>query len=368
MKKLLACIAGMAMLGSMLAGCGGTASSASASAKASSAPAASASASASASAAKSGQTASSGAAVTLKIGTTAPPTTLVSQSAAMFGEKLAALSNGKMGVDLCTSGTLGTTAQHYAQLGQGDLDLFVTAFDTETVMKDSKDFSIFVVPYAFNDCAHLRKFLTTDKFNEMLQKVEKANGVKYVGLTGDMLPRCLSTTNTPVKTPADLKNLKIRTPESTAIVKVWSAWGASPIQTPGSEIYSSLESGLIDGQDNDVVGSTSTPLYEVQKYYMEINYIQQANVMWMSQKTWDKLTEEQRTWVQKAIAETDSQFSKDLFGAKYDDAKKLMQDSGVTFVDVDVDAFKASAADVVKKLDGSLFTAGLYDYVRGLAS
>lgn len=314
----------------------------------------------------SSQTDTAGDTVTLKIGTTAPPTTLVSQSAAMFGEKLAEISDGAMDIDLVSSGALGTTAQHYAQLGTGDLDIFVTAFDTETVMKDSQDFSIFVVPYAFDDCAHLRKFLETDRYAEMLEKVETANGVKYLGLVGDMLPRGLSTTNTPVKEPADLKNLKIRTPESTAIVEVWAAWGASPIQTPGSEIYSSLESGLIDGQDNDVVGCTSTPLYEVQSYYMEINYIQQANVMWMSQKTWDTLTDEQRGWVEQAIAETDAEFSTDLFDVQYEDAKKLMEENGVTFVDVDMDAFKAAAAEVVEQLDGDLFSEGLYDYIREL--
>ena len=113
----------------------------------------------------------------LKIGTTAPPTTLVSQSAAMFGEKLKELSGGQMSIELCTSGTLGTTAQHYSQLEQGVLDMFVTAFDTETAMKDSKDFSVFVVPYAFDDNAHLRRFLETDRWNEMLSKVEKANRV-----------------------------------------------------------------------------------------------------------------------------------------------------------------------------------------------
>ena len=304
--------------------------------------------------------------LTLKIGTTAPPTTLVSQSAVQFGEKLADISGGAMDIDLVSSGALGTTAQHYAQLGTGDLDIFVTAFDTATVMKDSQDFSIFVVPYAFDDCALLRKFLETDRYAEMREKAETANGVKYLGLVGDLLPRGLSTTNTPVTVPADLENLKIRTPESTAIVEVWAAWGASPIQTPGSEIYSSLESGLVDGQDNDVVGCTSTPLYEVQSYYMEINYIQQANVMWMSQKTWDSLTEEQRAWVEQAISETDAEFSTDLFDVQYDASKKLMEENGVTFIEVDMDAFKAATADVVEKFDGDLFSEGLYEYIRSL--
>ena len=302
----------------------------------------------------------------LKIGTTAPPTTLVSQSAAMFGEKLKELSGGQMSIELCTSGTLGTTAQHYSQLEQGVLDMFVTAFDTETAMKDSKDFSVFVVPYAFDDNAHLRRFLETDRWNEMLSKVEKANRVKFMGLLGDLLPRGLSTTNKPVYTPADLKGLKIRTPESTAVVRVWSAWGASPIQTPGSEIYSSLESGLIDGQDNDVVGCTSTPLYEVQKYYMEINYIQQANVVWMSQNTWNKLTAEQREWVTEAIRQVDEAFSVDLFDKQYAEAKTFMQDYGVEFIDVDIEAFREATEKAVESFDGQLFSEGLYDYIRGI--
>ena len=301
----------------------------------------------------------------LKCGTTAPPQVQVSQSAALFGEKLAQVSGGKMTLDLMTSGTLGTTAQHYSQLEQGDLDLFVTAFDTETAMKDSQDFSVFVVPYAFDDTDHLKRFLATDTFKAMLDKVEKANGVKYIGLVGTLLPRALSTTNTPVRTPDDLKGLKIRTPESTAVVKVWQAWGASPIQTPGSQIYSSLESGLCDGQDNDVYGSTSTPLYEVQKYYMEINYIQQANVMWMSQKTWNKLTDQQKAWVEEAMRLADSEFTTELDALRLQ-AIDIMKANGVTFIEPDLDAFKAATAEVVKVFDGVLFTKGLYDYIRSI--
>ena len=301
----------------------------------------------------------------LKCGTTAPPQVQVSQSAALFGEKLKEVSGGKMTLDLMTSGTLGTTAQHYSQLEQGDLDLFVTAFDTETAMKDSQDFSVFVVPYAFDDTDHLKRFLATDTFKAMLDKVEKANRVKYIGLVGTLLPRALSTTNTPVRTPDDLKGLKIRTPESTAVVKVWQAWGASPIQTPGSQIYSSLESGLCDGQDNDVYGSTSTPLYEVQKYYMEINYIQQANVMWMSQKTWDKLTDQQKAWVEEAMKLADSEFTTELDALRLQ-AIDIMKANGVTFIEPDLDAFKAATAEVVKEFDGVLFTKGLYDYIRSI--
>lgn len=301
----------------------------------------------------------------LKVGTTAPPVVQVSKSAALFGEKLSEVSGGKMSIDLCTSGTLGTTAQHYSQLEQGDLDMFVTAFDTETAMKDSKDFSVFVVPYAFDDTDHLRAFLETDVFKDMLNKVEKANSVKYMGLVGTLLPRALSTTKKPIVNPSDLKGLKIRTPESTAVVKVWQAWGASPIQTPGSEIYSSLESGLCDGQDNDVYGSTSTPLYEVQSYYMEINYIQQANVMWMSQKTWDKLNDQQKAWVTEAMKLADKEFSTDL-SALYDEAKVIMTNNNVQFIEPDLDAFRAATAEVVKQFDGQLFSAGLYDYIRNM--
>ncbi len=301
----------------------------------------------------------------LVCGTTAPPVVQVSQSAALFGEKLAEVSGGKMTLDLRTSGTMGTTAQHYSLLGQGDLDLFITAFDTETAMKDSKDFSVFVVPYAFDDTDHLKRFLQTDVFKEMLDKVEKANGVKYMGLVGTLLPRALSTTNTPVTTPSDLKGLKIRTPESTAVVKVWQAWGASPIQTPGSQIYSSLESGLCDGQDNDVYGSTSTPLYEVQKYYMEINYIQQANVMWMSAKTWEKLSDQQKAWVEEAMRLADAEFTTELDALRLE-AIEIMKKNGVTFIEPDLDAFKAATAEVVKQLDGDLFSTGLYDYIRSI--
>lgn len=305
--------------------------------------------------------------IVLKVGTTAPPTTLVSQSAQAFGDVLEDVSGGKMHIELVASGALGTTAQHYSQLEQGTLDVFVTAFDTATVMKNAKDFAIFVVPYAFDDIGHLRKFLESDSFVNMLQAVEDSNGVKFMGPVGNMLPRCLSTTKVPVSNPEDLKNLKIRTPEAPTVTKVWSAWGANPIQTPGSEIYSSLESGIADGQDNDVVGTTSTPLYEVQKYYTELNYIQQCNIMWMSKKTWDSLSSQQQEWVEEAMKTADENFSTDLFDVQYDAAKKLMEENGMTFVEFDEDAFRKIAEETARSFDGTEFREGLYEEVRALA-
>ena len=125
------------------------------------------------------------------------------------------------------------------------------------MLKEGTDFSVCVVPLLFEDLDHYHKFLESDILKEMVAKVEAANGLKYMGPISDQAPRSLTTTNTPVKVPADLKNMKIRTPESPAITKMLTAWGANPMVVSGGELFQALQTGMVDGQDNDCLLYTS---------------------------------------------------------------------------------------------------------------
>ncbi|MDD4295711.1 MAG: TRAP transporter substrate-binding protein [Ruminiclostridium sp.] len=301
----------------------------------------------------------------LKIATTAPLTTHQYLNSVRFSEILKEVSGEKMTADVIGGGALGSSAQHYSQLKEGTLDMFPTGFDTATVLKGAEDFFVTTVPYVFDDLEHYRRFVDSDILKEILDKVEEPNGVKFVGLLGDMAPRQL-TINKPVKTPADLKNVKMRTPESPAITAIWTAWGANPMQVPASEVYTALETKLCDGQDNDVIYSYNSSYYEVQKYDSELDYMQQALVVFLSQKTWDKMNDQQREWYMTALNMADKECSANL-QKEYEETKQKAIDQGCVFVEFDKESFKIAAKEVAQKLDGTLFSKGLYDRIRDLA-
>jgi len=187
-----------------------------------------------------------------------------------------------------------------------------------------------------------------------------------MGSLSRQMPRGLSTSNTPVHSVEDVKNLKIRTPEATAMTTIWSAWGANPTVISGGELYSALQSGLADGQDNDVINTSTSAMYEVQKYYMETNYIYQNLFLWASAKNMEALTDEQRGQIEEALAKTYEEMSAQL-DAMYAQEKQNMIDNGVEFVEVDLDSFRKATDAAIGQFDDKLYTKGLYEEIKALA-
>lgn len=304
--------------------------------------------------------------VTLKLGSTSPVGTFHEVIATTFADTLQEISGGVMNVEVNMGGVLGNTLSHYSQLEQGDLDFFMAALDTSSGLKEGGDMAVVLVPFLFDDEEHYNKFLGSDILMNMVGKIENENGLKFLGSLSRQLPRGLSTTDTPVYSVADVKNLKIRTPEATAMTTIWTAWGANPTIISGGELYSALQSGLADGQDNDVINTSTSAYYEIQKYYMELNYIYQNLFLWASAKNYEALTKEQQGWVEEAISQTYAKLDEQL-NTMYEEEKQRMTENGVEFIDTDLDSFRKATEDAAVEFEGSLYTAGLYEQIKALA-
>lgn len=306
-------------------------------------------------------------ALTLKIGITAPTGSFQFDVLTTLDENLQEVSGDSMKLEIAAGGVLGNTASHYSQMAQGTLDLFCTGFDTASALKNGTDFQVVMVPFLFDDLDHYKKFLGSEVLTEMLDSVEEVNGLKFAGVVSDQAPRALTTTNTPVRTVADVKNLKIRCPESPSIVGVWTALGANPMIVSGGELFSALQSGQVDGQDNDLINSYTSSFSEVQKYFMPLDYIYSDLIIWMSQKTYDKLSEEQRGFYEEAVEKTYEQMSDKVWNELYADCEQAFQDEGVTIVEVDKTGFLEVASKYAEEQDGTMWKEGLYQKIRDLA-
>ena len=134
----------------------------------------------------------------------------------------------------------------------------------------------------------------------------------------------------------------------------------------GGELYSALQSGLADGQDNDVINTSTSAYYEIQDYYMELDYIYQNLFLWASAKNLAAMTDQQQAWVVEAVDKTYEKLDK-LVNDMYKEEKQKMMDNGVEFIDADLDSFRSATAEAVGEFEGSLYSAGLYDQIRALA-
>ena len=307
--------------------------------------------------------------IVLKLGTPAPAGSMNYNNAVLMKEKLEELSGGTMTLDIVPGAALGNVPQHFSQISQGTLDFFVVGSDASIAFKGGEDFFILGLPFLFRNEDHFNAFLKSDVLAEMSKTLEDASGIKLMGRFGARNPRGLSTTKTPVYKPSDLKGLIIRIPENAMLTKVWSAYGASTAQSSGAEIFSGLQSGMFDGQENGVDTVVDMGLTSIQKYYMELNQAFQSLFLWMSSKTWNKLTAQQQEWVAAAIAYADETATAAFETETLPNYIKAIKDAGMTYInnsELDVQAFIDATKSLIPELEGNYFSVGLYDKIQAI--
>lgn len=150
-------------------------------------------------------------------------------------------------------------------------------------------------------------------------------------------------------------------------VRVWEATGASPVQVPGSELYSALDTGIADAQENDLPSGASLAIYEVAPYFTEMDYIRQAQFLYMSEITWDKMSAQEKEWFMEA-AQAAIKAGDERYATMYQESVDKIVAAGGTIVECDYDEWKEFFTNIVKEqFDGVLFPKGLYDEIQAMA-
>ena len=160
-----------------------------------------------------------------------------------------------------------------------------------------------------------------------------------------------TTSNKPIESVADFKGLKIRTQSNEVHQAIFNTLGASATVISFSELYTAMEQGTVDAEENPYVNIYSNAYYEVQKYLVETNHVFQFASLLVSQSKYDSLTDEQKAWVDEAAAyaadvewkatETDNET-----------AKQACIDAGMTFVELDHDELRNAVQGVYDKYQG----------------
>ena len=294
-----------------------------------------------------------------------------------FMEKLEEISGGKLTAEVSWGGALGTTTQLFSQVRQGTIDMTMCGLDVLGSLKDAEDTNVFSVPYLFDDYDHIHRYINSDAFQKLAQKIEASNGLKIIADMGPGDPRNLNTVK-PVKSVDDVKNLKIRVAESPASIEMWKAWGANPVVISASEIYSALENGLCDGWENSITAFYKLKTVEPAHYISKIDYQQQGVVVLMGTTTYNSLSDQEKAWINEAFEyayqhNMDETYGTGAYtkGAQDVQIENMLADpnfKGVFVEDVDVESFRQKSLEVVKQFEGTLFAAGLVDDIRALST
>jgi len=216
-----------------------------------------------------------------------------------FAEIVEKESGGTIKGEVFADGLLGGDRQVLEALQMGTVQ--GTAVSTGVVAAFAPRFDAFDLPYLFKDKQTAYKVFDGPVGDEVLQDLPKA---KLIGLGyWENGFRHVTNNKREIKTVEDFKGLKLRTLESKVHVEFWKMMGTNPTPMSFSQLYSAMEQGVVDGQENPYGNVVSSKFNEVQKYLTNSGHVYNANVFLVSKVFWDTLTDKEKEIVKKAAIE-----------------------------------------------------------------
>lgn len=261
-----------------------------------------------------------------------------------FADLVAERSNGRIKINVYHSSQLGEEKSVIEQVQLGAIDF--TRVSTGAVAEFNKGLGVFSLPYIFDSEAHEWNFLTSDYAKQMLANLEKS---KFIGLAYyDSGARSFYTKN-PVKTPADLKGMKIRVIQNKINMDMVSALGASATPMPYGEVFSSIQTGVIDGAENNAPSYLTANHYQAAKNYVLDAHQRVPEVLMASKATWDKLSEADRKLIKQA-AEDSVKFQRESWASYDKAAMEKLKAAGIVVTEVkDLKPWQDAVKPVIEK-------------------
>jgi tripartite ATP-independent transporter DctP family solute receptor len=285
--------------------------------------------------------------VTLKLGHIADPQNPYAQGAQKFADLVAEKSGGTIKVEVYPSSQLGNQRDLVEGLTLGTLDLTMTS--TAVLGNFHPQVAVFDLPFIFRDREHAFKALDTVGM-EIAKDLEE-KGMKVLAYYENGV-RNMTNNIRPIRVPEDMKGLKIRVMEQPIYIAMMKALGANPTPMAFGELFTALQKGVVDGQENPAAHIYTKRFFEVQKYISLTEHTYSAEPLVVSMITWNKLTPEQQTIIQEAAKEAcdwQRQLAIDLENGYWDKIRESGKSEIIT--DVDKEAFREATAPVWKDFE-----------------
>lgn len=303
------------------------------------------------------------AAETLRMGLLVSGNSLAFRAAEKFAEHVEEATGGEYTVELFPAQQLGSGQEMMQMLKLGTLDFYQGTATQPTFFEEGRNFNALSAPYVFQNQDEFLKFLESPLFDEMAAQFAEG-GAEIVGYMGSRSPRAMTTANTPIRSPADLKGVKMRVPGSPPFAAFFGAMGTVSTPMPFSEFFTSVKTGLVEGQDNGIEVVYPRGLYEIQKYYSKTDHAFGAWMLFGGTNAMAGWSDELNTAVADGL-KIAAEFSDAELAASMEEAFAAVQDEGMVVIEVDKGPFIEVAMGVWTQLetDGQ-WDAGMMDRIQ----
>lgn len=279
--------------------------------------------------------------VTLKLGHLANEENIWHKAVTRFAEEVNTLTEGRVAVEIYPNESLGKEIDLINGMQLGTADMTITG---ESLQNWAPTAALLALPYAYQSLEHMDE-VASGEIGQQIEAeiIEKADIRPLTYFARG--PRNLSA-NREITTPADLNGFKLRVPNVPLFVAAWQALGANPTPMAFSEVFTSLQNGTIEGQENPLALFKSGGFYEVQKVVNRTEHVRSWIYLAISERSWDNLSEADQAALMEAAERTQT-YERELFLADEEALVADLEGRGVTFVDVDQAAFAEAARGAV---------------------
>lgn len=268
-----------------------------------------------------------------------------------MGKKLDAATNGRIKFQMFPGAVLGQEKEAVEQVQLGAIQM--ARISLGVIGPIVPEVNVFNMPFVFRDEAHMRKVIDGPVGDELLAKIS-ASPAKLVALGWmDGGSRSLYTKKK-VTTPADLKGVKVRMMGNPLFVDTMNAMGGNGISMAYGEVFSALQTGVIDGAENNAPSYFTANHYTTPaKYYAQTNHLIIPEIFVMSKVTWDKLSDADKALVKKFAREAQME-QRALWDKSVAEYSAKLKAAGIEFVPVDQKLFYDATAPVRAKYGAQL--------------
>ena len=217
-----------------------------------------------------------------------------------MGEVLEQKSGGKLTLKIYPSGQLGAERETVELLQLGSLA--ITKVSAAVMESFAEEYRVLGLPYIFRDKAHATEVFNGPVGEEILLSGEKV-WLRGLGFY-DAGARSFYTKELPIDQPNDLAGMKVRVMNSNTAINMVKAMGGTPTPIPFGELYTALQSGVVDAAENNPPSLYLSGHYEVCKFYSIDEHTRVPDVLLIGKLAWDKLSEQEQQWVQEAAEES----------------------------------------------------------------
>jgi tripartite ATP-independent transporter DctP family solute receptor len=270
----------------------------------------------------------------------------------LFERTLGELSGGTMKVNQFPGGQLGQEPVMLQKMRSGDIDFIITSSANGATL--SPQLGVMSLHYLFEDEAHLAKSIASPELNDAIKRLvaDTVEGGHVLTLMTLGFRNIYSKQD--VTSVADLAGKKIRVQATKTEDTHFPAYGAQPVHMPFGEVYTSLQTGVVDMAENGVNVYLSNKHYEVAPVMSMTQHEANNNLLWVSDRTWQSLSDEQKGWVEQAAAEVGKQEPPHALQLEQQSAEELTKIGVKIVTGVDKSGFIAAATPIQDQLAAEL--------------